>query len=225
MAEREPGRPPERAPSPRRDPFVEPLFGLPARVLARPLEAYAELGPAARSASQASLTRLALRTVGVTLLVLGGFVSLTTAGRLVAFHVVSTMLFWSFAPLVSLVALAITCRLFARGEPLVRAYALFSLGYAPMLLFVLALTGVCLFARDVYGAFVWLLGAGVLPALLLAAYGWGVAASYGFFSRALRLRRTRALAATAVYHLSFALLVTSYYLVTEQLQPQLWGAP
>lgn len=222
------GREPERGHGdrgPRREAFSEPLFGLPARVLAHPLEAYAELGVAARAQSPAALARLALRTVGVTLLVLGGFVSLTTAGRLVAFHVVSTMIFWAFAPLVSLAALALTCRLFARGEPLVRAYALFSLGYAPMLLFVLALAAVCLFARDVYGAFVWLLGSGVLPALLLAAYGWGVASTYGFFSRALRLRRTRAIGATAVYHVAFALLITSYYVVTEQLQPQLWGPP
>ncbi len=80
-----------------------------ARLIRRPFLTYGEL---AAEEDERPL-RTALGRALLLLLVIGAFVSITSAGRLVAFHVVGTMAFWSFLPLVQGLVFAGTTRLVA----------------------------------------------------------------------------------------------------------------
>src|SRR5271163_513933 len=118
-----------------------------ARVMAHPFRVYAEL--AGREGGDAPSTgrTLAVR-VAFILLVLGGFVSLISAGRLVAFHVASTMVFWSFVPAVQAVVMALVLRVVDPRAALAPALTLYFTGHEPWLLFLLSIAGVCLFVSD-----------------------------------------------------------------------------
>ncbi len=195
-----------------------------ARVMARPFRAYAEL---AATPEPRPARALALR-VAFILLVLGGFVSLTAAGRLVAFHVVSTMLFWSFVPAVQAAVFALVLVLLDRPRArtaLAPSLALYFTGHGPWLVFLLLVAGVCLFAPDVYHSMMWLLGRGVLPLGMLGTIVWSMVLTFACFRAGLGLSRARSGAATALFYAGFTCAIVGYYLSMNQIQPQVPWAP
>lgn len=197
-----------------------------ALVMAHPLRGYAELAAAAEARPARAL---ALR-VALFLLVLGGFVSLTAAGRLVAFHVASTMIFWSFLPAVQAAVFTVVVRLASPPGPrprarLLPALSLYFAGHGPWLVFLLLVAGVCLVAPDVYATMIWLLGHGVLPGLFAVAIGWCAVLTFACFRAGLGFSRARAGAATALFYAGFSGVIVGYYLAMNQIQPQLPWAP
>jgi hypothetical protein len=199
-----------------------------ARVMARPFHAYAALAAAPEDRPGRAL----VVRVGFILLVLGGFVSLTAAGRLVAFHVAGAMVFWSFVPAVQAAVFVVVVRLLspvpsppARPPALVPALALYFTGHGAWLTFLLLLAGVCLAAPDVYATMTWLLGHGVLPALLLGTIGWSIVITFACFRAGLGFSRARATAATAAFYAGFSGAIVGYYLAMNQIQPQVPWAP
>jgi hypothetical protein len=194
--------------------------------MARPFETYADLAGVAFGDDRPRRT-LAVR-VGLILLVLACFVSLTAAGRLVAFHVASTMFFWSFVPAVQAAVFALVLRVASppRGRPaIVPALSLYFTGHGPWLLFLMVLAGVCLFAPDVYGTMMRLIGSGALPLATLGIIGWSMLLTFACFRAGLGWARARAAAATALFYAGFTAAIVGYYLAMNQIQPQLPWAP
>jgi len=192
-----------------------------ARLLRHPFVTYGELA----AAEDARPLRTALGRALLLLLVIGAFVSFTSAGRLVAFHVVGTMVFWSFLPLVQGAVFAGTARLVAPRFGVKAALALHFRGYASWHLFLLAVSGVCLFAPDVAAALLALIRTGVLPGLLALTWGTSALLTFACFRSGMGLARGRALAATGLYYLGYVIAIVSYYLAMNQIQPLLPWAP
>ena len=194
-----------------------------ARVMVHPFRTYADLAitPAERAGRA-----LAVR-VAFVLLVIGGFVSLNASGRLVAFHVASTMLFWSFVPLVQAAVFVAVHALLAQGStvPRVEALALYFTGHGPWLLFLLLLDGICLAAPDVYGTLGWLMERRILPLAMLGAIVWCGLLTYACFRAGLGLAKGRARVATALFYFGFAGVIVGYYLAMNSIQPQVPWAP
>jgi hypothetical protein len=184
--------------------------------MVRPFRAYAALAaapddrPATTAAARAALF----------LFVCGGFVSLVTAGRLVAFHVVSTMAFWSFIPAVQAGAFLVALRL-AGGRPGWGALSMYFAGHGPWMVVFVALAGMCLFAPDPYEAFMALVRSGALLGVLVAVIAWSGVLTYACYRAGQGLSRRRAGAATAVFYAGFAAVIVGYYLVMNEIQPQL----
>jgi hypothetical protein len=186
------------------------------RVMLRPFAVYRELG----RTDEPTPGRAALVRAGFFLLVLGGFISLTTAGRLVAFHVASVFLTWAFLPLLQALAVTLAVRTAAPKASIRRALALYFTGHAPWFFWMLIIAFVPLVVGDVYKTMGILLRFGVVPALLLAAIGWGGVLTYAAFRAGLDLSRARAAGATAIFYLAFVGSILGYYLATNQIQPQ-----
>jgi hypothetical protein len=192
-----------------------------ARLLRRPFVTYGELA----AVNDARPLRAALLRALLLLFVIGAFVSITSAGRLVAFHLVGTMVFWSFLPLIQGAVFAAVARFVAPHQPVSAALALHFRGYAPWHLFLLAVAGVCLFAPDVAAAMTALLRTGALPGLLVATWIGSGVLTFACFRSGIGLSRSRASAATALYYLGYVSAIVGYYLATNQIQPQLPWAP
>ncbi|MFT3771172.1 MAG: hypothetical protein QM820_37635 [Minicystis sp.] len=208
-----------------------------ARVMVRPFRAYADLAAAGddRPARTAAARALFF------LFVSGAFVSLTAAGRLVAFHVVSTMVFWSFIPAVQAAVLLGTLRVVGahprspgeRAQPSgaqskpssASALALYFAGHGPWMMFFLLLAGICLFVPDVHATMMWLLRRGVIPALMLTTIIWSMVLTYACFREGIGLPRGRARGATALFYGGFTVVIVGYYLAMNEIQPQLPWAP
>jgi hypothetical protein len=167
--------------------------------------------------------RLAVRRPVRWLLVIGAFVSLTSAGRLVALHVASGFVFWSFFPLLQTAGVLAMLALVARGRPRAASLDLYFAGQAPWLLFFVTLTGVCLFAPRVYDAFRWLLGTGVLPGLFVLTLLWSTLLTWAFLRRGLGLGRARATLGFVVLEAVYGGSLLAWFLATDQLQPLLLG--
>lgn len=191
-----------------------------ARALVRPFKTYEAL---AREPAD-DRRKLAAKVLTV-LFVLGGFVSLTASGRLVASHVINTMVFWSFAPALQAGVMAVVVKLFAREAKLTRALWLYFVGHGAWMLFLLSLVAVCLFAPNVYRTMMGLLTRGVVPFLMLGTIVWSIVLTLAFFRRGLGLGKGRSALATLVYYVGHIVAVLAYYFATEQLQPQLFGVP
>lgn len=184
----------------------------------RPFRALAEIG-----AREPPTAREAVAKIAFALFVVGAFVSLVTAGRLVAFHVASTMIAYAFAPGLQLLALLVVRRFVVPGEPIPRLVVLHAAGFGPWLLTLLALAALCVLAPDVYVAFFFLLERGVLPILVLLTFAWSGVLTYAAFARGLGLGRAKAARATALYYLVYVGSVVAYYLAANQIQPQIAG--
>lgn len=203
------------------DPSPEPRdpWSAEAMLLVRPFRTYRAL--AARRAERT------LRDLGRGLLLeivlLGAFVSLTSAGRLVIGHMLFTALFWGFLPLLQIVAVAAAVRVAAPRERLVPALSLYFEGLGPYYVFYLVLPAICLLAPDVYGAMTALLRVGALPLYLLATIVWGVTITWAFFREGLALPRARAGLGAAVFYGIFVSVVLGYYLACNEIQPQIVG--
>ena len=190
-----------------------------AMLLVRPFRTYRAL--AARRADR-TLRDLA-RGLLLEIVLLGAFVSLTSAGRLVIGHMLFTALFWGFLPLLQIVAVAAAVRIAAPRERLVPALSLYFEGLGPYYVFYLVLPAICLLAPDVYGAMTTLLRTGALPLYLLATIVWGVTITWAFFREGLALPRMRAGLGAAIFYGIFVSVVLGYYLACNQIQPQIVG--
>ena len=193
-----------------------------ARATVRPMRTYAALGARGPQNGDA---RAALYGALFTLFVVSAFVSWTAAGRLVVSHLVWTVVFWSFLPLVQLGALAFALRIVARDRSLAFAARLYFAGHGPWIAFMLAVSGVCLFTRDVYAVMMRLLTLGILPGALLLSFVWGGVLTWATFRRGLALARGPATAATALYYFAFVSAIVGYYYATDQIRPQFFGVP
>ena len=191
------------------------------RVAFSPFRAYGELA----QSEEARPALRALARVLFLLFVLGSFISITAAGRFVAFHVASTMLFWSFVAVIQAACFAGALRAVAPSHPRMPAIALYFAGHGPWMLFLTAVAGICLFAPDVRKTMTWLLAHGVLPLALLGTWVWSGVVTFACFRAGIGLSRQRAGAGTAMFYVSFVGIIVAWYLVTNQIQPQLPWAP
>jgi len=184
--------------------------------MVRPFRAYAALAatPDDRPA------RTAVARAAFFLFVCGVFVSLVTAGRLVAFHLVSTMAFWSFIPAVQAAAFLVALRV-AGGRPGWGALSMYFAGHGPWMALFMALAGMCLFTPDPYAAFMALVRSGALLGMLVAVIAWSGVLTYACYRVGVGLGRRRAAAATALFYLGFAAVIVGYYLAMNEIQPQL----
>ena len=196
------------------------LFSDEARAMIRPHRTYAALG-----ASDEWDGRMLAAKIAMLQLALGGWVSLTTAGRLVAAHVAMTALFWAFVPFWQVVGVLVALRVVAPKTPRVRALCLYFVGHGPWLGLLLVISGVCIFAPNVYAAMMTLLTSGALPGALLVAFAWGGVLTWALFRSGLSLSRGRAAAATAIFYLVFIGAIVGYYFVTDQILPQFFWSP
>jgi hypothetical protein len=193
-----------------------------ALVMVRPFRAYADLA----AAEDPSPTRTAAARAIFFLFVVAAFVSLTAAGRLVAFHLISTMVFWSFLPLVQAGAFVVALRAVRppRPPPALGLHLYFA-GHGPWMALFMLLAGVCLLAPDVGAAMTWLLKTFLLPVLMLATIIWSGVLTYACFRAGVGLGRGRAAAATALFYAGFSTVIVGYYLAMNEIQPQLPWAP
>jgi hypothetical protein len=193
-----------------------------ALAMVRPFRAYAGLA----AAEDVSPARVAAARAAFFLFVVGAFVSLTTAGRLVAFHVLSTMVFWSFVPLVQAGVFVVVLRVIRPPRrPPAQGLALYFAGHGPWMVFFMLIAGICLMAPDVAATMTWLLRTGVLPGLMLATIVWSALLTYACFRVGVGLARGRAAAATALFYAGFSGVIVGYYLAMNEIQPQLPWAP
>lgn len=195
------------------------LLSAEAMLLVRPFKTYRALASRRSERTWRDLGRGVL-IQGV---FLGALVSLTSAGRLVLSHMALTVVFWGFLPLLQVAAVAAAIRVAAPKERTIAAASLYLEGFGPYYVFFLTLSGICLFAPDVYGVMTALLQVGVLPLFLLGTIGWGVTITWAFFREGLALPRTKAgLGAAVLYAITIGVLL-GWYLANNQIQPQVVG--
>lgn len=195
------------------------LWSAEAALLVRPFATYRALGERRGERSWRDLAR-GLLLEGV---LLGAFVSITSAGRLVISHVVLTTVFWGFLPLIQVAAVAAAVYATAPRERMVGAISLYFEGLGPYYVFYLVLSAICLVAPDVYGAMTALLRTSALPLFLLGTIVWGVVITWAFFREGLVLPREKAGLGMGVFYGIFVGVVLSWYLALNQIQPQVVG--
>lgn len=155
---------------------------------------------------------------GAMLLVLGVFVSLTTAGRVVPAHVVGTALMWSFLPALQALALRVALAAGRSDAPFRATLSRYYAGHGPWYALLLATAGVCLFAPEVGKAFRWLLQSGVLPAALLATLLWGGVVQAALLRSVCPTRARTALAMTSFY-VTLGGCIAGWYVAAGALLP------
>jgi hypothetical protein len=186
-----------------------------ALVMVRPRATFLELAESPADAGMRTLLRRPL----LLLIVLGGFVSLTSAGRLVAFHVAMTLGFWAFGPLAQGLAAALVGRALAPRLRPSQAVDLMMAGNGPWMLLLLGIAGVCLFTPDVFAAFSWLARSRVLPALVIGVVAWSAFLSLACVRWGFGASWPRAVAGTIAYYALYAGLLVAWLLATHQLRP------
>ncbi len=157
------------------------------RLLAHPFKTYRELASTPDDAPGRTVVE---RTIFL-LLVLGASVSFITAGRLTARLILGTAIAWAMVPVIEAIVVVVMTLLGRPGIGFARAVGLYMAGNAPLLLFKLAVAGVCLFAPDVGAAFHFGLRTLALPALLLVALFESWVLSYAYYRAALGFGRAK----------------------------------
>lgn len=190
------------------------------RVMFRPRRTYQRL---ARSAKAKPALWLAVRRPLRFLFIIGGFVALSSAGRLYLPHIWWTMFFWSFLPVLQIAGLLLSHRLVAPRTCRAVAIDLYFAGQGPWLLLFVLLAGLCLFAPSVYAAFLALLRTGVLPGAILATIGWSTILTWLFFRHGLGLGKVRSLAGLSVLYGVYGGAMIGYFAAANQIQPLLAG--
>lgn len=195
------------------------IWSAEALLLVRPFRTYRALSPLRAERTWSDLAR----GVCLELVLLGAFVSLTSAGRLVLGHMLFTAVFWGFLPLLQIVAVIAAVRVASPRERSIPALSLYFEGLGPYYVFFLVLPAICLLAPDVYGAMTALLRVGVLPLYLLGTIVWGGVITWAFFREGLGLSRARSGLGSAVFYAIFVGVVVGYYLACNEIQPQIVG--
>jgi len=186
------------------------------RLLRRPFAAYRDL---AERHEDARAWHVALRGPLLWLTVVAGFVSLTSAGRLVWYHLLFPAVAWSFAPLFQALWVALVSRGAPRALPLGRRLDLYFRGQAPWYLWMLFIAGLCLFTPHARLAFEALTP--VVVVTLLATFVASGLLTYAYFRAALGFSRWAATARTGAFYLLYGGGGVVYFLATDQLIPLL----
>ena len=186
------------------------------RVLIRPFSTFRQL-----ASTSSEHPWLLVRRPALWLLALGVFVSLTTAGRLVWFHLLGAAFAWSFVPALQIFWLWWVVRIWAPGQSWPKAVDLFFVSQAPWLVFLTAMGGVCIFTPDTWRALEWLLMSGILPGALVLTLAWGILVTHACFRAGFGLEPLRAALATASWYSGYAGSLLLYYWATGQLPPLL----
>jgi hypothetical protein len=192
-----------------------------ALLMVRPFARYRVL--AAEDEDKAALW-IAIRRPLLWLLVIGAFVSFTTAGRWVLLHVLFASAMWAFVPLYQIAWLLPITRMAGSKLGASKTIDLFFAGQGPWLCFALALAAVCLFAPDVWPAFRWLLGSGVLFIAFGLTLVWSALITVAFFKSALALRTRLAILATFAFYVGFDGTIAAWYFATGQLVALIGGS-
>jgi hypothetical protein len=182
-----------------------------ARVMLRPFATYREL--AARPGARPWLGPLRWS------LVIACLVSLTTAGKLLADHLLLAPLAWAFAPLSQTLWIVLVARMFRVRIGPGKVVALYFAGHAPWFMVLVSIAGVCLLAPSPWAAMQWLLRTRVALAVPLVATAWCGVLTYAMFRSALGLGRGASLLASAAFYVGYGGTLVSYFLATGQLLP------
>lgn len=182
-----------------------------AEILVRPLRAYRAL----REVDDDELASPFERVVRMLLLV-GAFVAVTTAGRLVPFHVATTFLAWSFVPALQAVALFVALKVMRVDVSFRRALSLQLAGNGAWLLALMAIAFVVVLSHDPLSVARVLLPA--LPFVALLVFAWGVGMTAACFSVGLELGRRRGAIATVLFYATMLLLVGLWYVALGEAQ-------
>lgn len=189
-------------------------------LLVHPFRTYRRAAAAARPGAWA-LLRGPLRWA----LVVGGFVSLTTAGRLVWYHLLLPLTVWGAFPLLQAAWVVVAARAVRADRSPSVVVDLYFRGHGPWYLLLLAIAGVCLLAPAPWPAFEWLLGSGALLAALAATTLHSTLLTYALFRAALGLGRPRALLGLGLFLLGYGGSIALWFAATGQLAPLVLEVP
>lgn len=191
------------------------MWSLELRAMLRPERTYTSLAGQLEPERLWLLARRPLQWF----LVIGSFVSLTTSGRLLASHLLLSVLAWSFSPLLQILWMRVVLRLFRRELPLARSVDLFFVGQGPWLCFLWLIAAAALFTPEGWTTLGALLGSGFVPLGVLAAVGWSMLLTLACFRRGFELGSRRGFYATLCYYGLYGSTLVGYYWVVGQLPP------
>jgi hypothetical protein len=152
-------------------------------------------------------------------LVVAGFVSWTTAGRLSGYHLVFAPISWSWILLWQIGWLYAVTRVFRTERPFSRVVDLYFLGHSPWIVLLLAVSAICLFVPEPSGVLLFLWSNGIVFPLVLSFVIWGMLLTFALFRAGLELGRLRAAGAFALFYAGSIGSTLLYYYATGQLAP------
>jgi len=178
-----------------------------ARVMVRPFRGYAELAELADEDLASPFERVVRF-----LLVLGAFIAVSTAGRLVPFHVASTFLTWGFVPLLQAIAVAFATRATLGRAYIRRAIGLYFAGFGPWLVFLLAVAAGCIVLPEPQRFLI------ALPIGLVISIVWGIVITVACFRRGLSLGGRQSALAIGIFYGVWLGLLGTWYVAIGQVQ-------
>src|SRR5262249_45689674 len=142
-------------------------------------------------------------------LFLGCAVSFLTSGTLTLRLVLSSMIYWSFVPLVEIAALAAVCWNDRQKISFPTLIDSFFAGYGPWLLWLAGLSAIWSFTSPAAKAFDWTISEVWLFGGVAAAAAWSSYLDFCFFRSVLRRSRARAVRELAVQRfISWSLILS-----------------
>jgi hypothetical protein len=175
--------------------------------MARPFRAYAELGERADEDLASPFERIVRF-----LLVLGAFIAVSTAGRLVPFHVASTFVTWAFVPALQSFAVAIATHV-TLGRPYIRrAIGLYFAGHGPWLVLAILVSFACILAPSPQRLIV------ALPFGIVIAFVYGAVLTTATFVSGMGMGKRRGAIATLVFYLAWFFSLAVWYVAIGQVQ-------
>jgi len=188
-------------------------------LLARPRSAYAAL--AERTPPTAPAAWVLVRRPLLALLMIGAFVSISTAGRFTLWHVVLAGFGWSFVPAIQIFWLLILRLRNGRARTAADTIDLFFAGhgawYALASALMLLITVAPWLADRIHGIeWLFILGIGIIGALI-----HGVITTATFVRNVWARTRRQTFRITVTYYLAVSATVLGYYLWMGQVMPLL----
>ncbi len=190
-------------------------------LLARPFTAYAAIG---RRPEEPGLWR-AIRRPLLALLMIGSFVSVTTAGRFTIVHVVFAAISWSFLPAIQIAWLLALRSRVARAIPAGASVDLFFAGQSAYYAFFCAVMLLIVAAPGLADRISGLYWIGIFGAGILAAQLHGIYSTAAFMRQIWLLSRAGTFTATVTYYLAVSGTLLLYYVSMGQLLPLLVPHP
>lgn len=197
--------------------------------LVHPFRTFADEASRARSSPATTIGKklsLSLRRPLLFLLVMGAFVSFTAAGRLVLGHVAWALPGYLFVPLLHTCALMMTLALLGRGDRSLSVPATLDVAFiarAPWLVFLIVLSVVYVVALGGQGSLFSFFLSWPMIAALFVFIVWSGVMDVAFWRGAMGFSRMRTTLAVVLGYLFFFAPGVAWYLVTDQLQPLLFG--
>ena len=197
-----------------------PWLTLEGQAMLRPFETYSLLA----KTSTGGLWALLRRPLKWTLIV-GAFVSLTTAGRLVWYHVLLSPLLWVYLAVAQIAALAICMRLAPRSARprFSRLVDDYFVSQGPMYLLTFLVSGLVILSPKVLPVVTWVLDSGLLLALAIFATVWTVVLNLALFQRRLKMSILRSVMAALLFWALYGLAIAGNFWMMDQLQPLMWN--